>query len=903
MAVDSSGNVYVADENNSTVRKVTPAGVVTTLAGLAGNWASADGTGSAARFDGPSGIAVDGVGNVYVSDSGNCTVRKITPEGLVTTLAGLAGNPGSADGTGSAARFHAPWGLCLDMTGNLYVADCGNYTIRLITPAGVVLTLAGLAGAFGSADGTGSAARFYGPLGVAPDGMGNVYVADTYNATIRQITPGGVVTTLAGIAGSWGGGDGVGGAAQFADPTGVVVDSVGNVYVADAGNHRISKGVALAPTGPPQFLVQPRSQSVAPGTNAIFSVAASGSPPLSYQWLEGTNLLPEATNATLVLSNLQPAQAGDYFVVVSNTFGSITSAPAATLTVLEFTPVLEWASPAPITYGAALTYGQLNAWANVAGSFAYSPTNGAVLNAGTNLLSVIFTPSNTVTFSAASGTVALVVLPAPLSVYANNVTRPYGATNPPLTGIIAGLTNGDNITATYSCAATPASPAGTYPIVPSLADPNNRLVNYAVTVNNGALTVTAHQTEGSLVYAFTNFAGLPGVPGSADGTGSAARFEFPYGVAVDSSGNVYVADSGNDTIRQITPTGVVTTLAGLAGNQGSADGMGSAARFNLPTGVAVDNSGNVYVADYNNFTIRKVTPAGVVTTLAGFAGSWGGADGTGSDARFNQPSGVAVDSQGNVYVADDFNFTIRKITPAGVASTLAGLPGIRGSSDGTGSAARFLYPFGVAVDSGGYLYVADSSNDTIRQITPGGLVTTLAGSPGLGGSADGTGSAARFNLPYAVAVDSSGNVYVADWNNITVRKVTPAGVATTLAGLAGYPGSADGTGGAARFRAPTGVAVDSAGNVYVADCNNHRISKGVPLAVPQPPQVLVQPQSLTMAAGGSVGFLVEVTGSAPFSYQWQFGGVDLADGGQFSGTTSRTSMLASSRPPMPGLIR
>jgi uncharacterized repeat protein (TIGR01451 family) len=327
-------------------------------------------------------------------------------------------------------------------------------------------------------------------------------------------------------------------------------------------------------------------------------------------------------------------------------------------------------------------------------------------------------------------------------------------------------------------------------------------------------------------YTFTHFAGSFGGIGYSDGTGSAARFNFPSAVAVDSSNNVYVADGDNNTIRKIAPGGVVTTLAGLAGSIGSADGTGSAARFNFPSAVAVDSSGNVYVADENNNTIRKITPAGVVTTLAGLAGSYGSADGTGSAARFYYPAGIAVDSSGNVYVADTYNNTIRKITPDGVVTTLAGCAMCNPDSvDGTGSDARFNSPWGVAVDSSGNVYVADTYNNTIRKITPAGVVTTLAGLTGAYGSDDGTGSAARFNQPLGVAVDSSGNVYVADAaftsfgdpGNNSIRKITPVGVVTTLAGLTGTIGSDDGTGGAARFADPQGVAVDSSGNVYVAD--------------------------------------------------------------------------------------
>ncbi|HEY9173926.1 MAG TPA: NHL repeat-containing protein [Verrucomicrobiae bacterium] len=354
-------------------------------------------------------------------------------------------------------------------------------------------------------------------------------------------------------------------------------------------------------------------------------------------------------------------------------------------------------------------------------------------------------------------------------------------------------------------------------------------------------------------YTFTTLAGLAGSAGSTDGSGGDARFDFPWGVAVDDTGNIYVADAGNSTIRKMTPAGVVTTLAGLAGYRDSSDGTGSAARFNSPYGVAVDSTGNVYVADTWNHTVRKVTPAGVVTTLAGLAGSLGSADGTDSDARFDQPSGTAVDSGGSVYVADRGNNAIRKVTSAGRVTTLAGLAGSSGTTDGTGSAARFNGPFAVAVDIAGNVYVADKANHTIRKVTPAGVVTTLAGLAGSYGAADGTGSAARFYQPYGVAVDMAGNVYVADRGNHTIRKVTPAGVVTTLAGLAGSLGSADGTGGAVRFYRPYGVAVHSDGNLYVADSENNTIRKGWPARLVLTAPIRLGDGSVQLTLRGGVG--------------------------------------------------
>jgi sugar lactone lactonase YvrE len=248
---------------------------------------------------------------------------------------------------------------------------------------------------------------------------------------------------------------------------------------------------------------------------------------------------------------------------------------------------------------------------------------------------------------------------------------------------------------------------------------------------------------------------------------------------VDSTGNVYVSTSDAHTIRKVTPEGVVMTLAGLAGTPGSADGVGSAARFNLPVGLAVDGVGNIYVAEVDNHTIRKITPVGanwVVTTIAGQAGFQGSGNGTGTAARFNFPGGVAVDSATNIYVADTWNHTIRKVTPARVVTTLAGLAGNAGSADGTGTAARFNHPSGVAVDTAGNVYVADTFNNTIRKVTPVGtnwVVRTLGGEAGILGSANGTGSATRFSNPNGVAVDSAGNLYVADFYFNTIRKGYP----------------------------------------------------------------------------------------------------------------------------------
>jgi hypothetical protein len=316
----------------------------------------------------------------------------------------------------------------------------------------------------------------------------------------------------------------------------------------------------------------------------------------------------------------------------------------------------------------------------------------------------------------------------------------------------------------------------------------------------------------------TTFAGSAG--GFADGTGTAAQFLLPAGIVKDASGNFFVTDRDNHRIRKITSAGVVTVFAG-SGTAGFTNGTGTAASFNQPYALAIDAGGNLYVGDRINHAIRKITPAAVVTTLAG-DGSPGSTDGTGSGARFNEPLGLAVDAAGNVFAGDYINNRIRKITPAGVVTTFAGSSG--GFVDGTGTGAAFNHPFGIAFDASGNLFVGDSHNFAIRKITPGGVVSTFAGS-GSAGSVNGTGTAASFNRPAGITVDASGNVYVCDLDSHTIRKITAAGVVTTLAGTAGVSGSADATGAAAAFVNPLGICVSGSDAVYVADANNNRIRK------------------------------------------------------------------------------
>jgi sugar lactone lactonase YvrE len=707
----------------------------TTIAGFS-SIGSNDGNGKNARFFQPQGIAVDSTGNLYVADSDNDTIRKIFRNGDVITLAGRAGHAGNADGPGSVARFDFPSSLVVDATGIVYVADANNHAIRRISPDGTVATFAGLPGTAGSDDGTGSAARFHRPEGLAIDAAGNLYVADAGNELIRKISPAGTVTTLAGSAGVVGASDGPANAATFSAPFRIAVDTGGALYVAEAGNYDIRKI----------------------STSGVVTTPYLG----KISFLEGSSA-PDSFPAGLVVD-----AAGTILFVdrITNSVCAIDSSGAISMR---------------------------------AGGYSGSQ-DGSGLNAQFN--------------------------------------GPTGLT---------------------------ADAAGNLYV--------------ADTYNNTIRKI-------SPTWAVTTLAGVGNVPGSADGIGSVARFSRPYGTAVDGAGNIYVADLGNLTVRKISPTGIVTTLAGSAGISGSADGTGSAARFSYLGGVAVDGSDNVYATDSSNNTIRKITPAGLVTTLAGSPGQVGSADGAGSVARFGWPAGIAVDRGGNLYVSDAGNQTIRKITSAGLVTTVAGAAGKFGEADGMGSAARFNDPLGIATDGSGNVYVVDGSNPTVRKITAAGMVTTLAGSADIPGFTDGAGSVARFNYPWGVVVDQSDNVFVADSNNQTIRKITPTGIVSTIAGLAGRYGSHDDLGSWARFNNPASVAVDGAGNLYVADLFNNTIRKGQPAG---PPVITIQPQGQTVASGAGVQFSVTAAALPEPTYQWYF------NGSAFNGATGSSLSFAGAR--------
>jgi hypothetical protein len=652
---------------------------IAAVAGAAGGPGFFDGSPSdPVRFDSPSGVAVIGTDR-FLADARNHVIRKIDGAGIVSTFAGTFGLPGSADGTGPAARFSLPSGIAA--VGNtLYVCDTGNHTIRkIIATNGAVTTLAGSAGSPGFTDGTGTAARFSSPRGIATDGVA-LYVADTGNHTIRKVTVAGETTTIAGQAGLPGTADGQGSAAQFSSPEGVALIGVGFLYVADTGNHTVRKVVLTTSSGNVTTLAG--SAGVPGNDDSTGSLARFRLP--SGIATDGTTLFVcDTGNHTL----RTVSQSGDVITLA----------------------------------GFAGQQGFVDGTGSAARFRA--PTGIGTGGGGSSLFFVADTDNHVLRQVTASGVVSLV------------------AGNPPR----AGSSDGSGAGARF------AGPAGAAIIGDDLflADTDNHTIRKI--------------TPAGVV---TTIAGFAGVPGSIDGSGTAARFLFPGGIAAV-AGDLYVADSQNHTIRKVTIAGLVTTIAGNPGQTGSADGTGTSARFSNPQGI-VALEGDLYVTDTGNHTIRQVTTAGEVTTLAGSPGIPGSTDGTAA-ARFNSPLGIAFVGT-NLFVADSGNHTIRRVTtPAGNVDTFAGSAGQSGFADGQAGSARFSSPDGVAA-VGSVLYVADRGNHAVRRISTTRKVTTFAGTPDAATTRNGDPSIALMNAPTGVAGEP-GAVYFTDINENVVRKI------------------------------------------------------------------------------------------------------------------------------------
>jgi formylglycine-generating enzyme required for sulfatase activity/sugar lactone lactonase YvrE len=552
-------------------------------------------------------------------------------------------------------------------------------------------------------------------------------------------------------------------------------------------------------------------------TNYSFKVYAINSQGTSYTSVGAfTTLSNNADLSALMLSSgtLSPSFASDttaYSAGVSNSMSSITVTPSQTQANATIEVRVNSGTYAEVTSASealALNVGINTVDVRVTAqdgvtqkAYSVTVTRAAINPSYLNGSEVPVTSDAYTATGNTLGTVTLGAAAAPGQVF--TLVNNTGAS--PIIGTFTGLAEGATFSATFG--------GDTFIFRISYVGGDGNDITLTRVGGEGQIGNSSHVYDWSLI------AGKHGEAGSADGVGMNARFSAPSGVTVDSTGNLFVVDGDNHTIRKITVTGSVSTFAGTLGIRGSTDGMGTAARFDAPFGITCDSSDNLYVADQGNSCIRRISPQGDVSTVTASVGqlSWG-------------PQGVAVDLQGNLYITDTNGQRICKISPQTGFSVLAGGgAGQAGSADGTGTAARFSSPSGITVDTNGNVYVADHGNHLLRKISPAGVVTTLAGSPGQANSVDGVGSAARLYYPTGISVDPSGDLFLCGFDG-SVRRISPSGVVTTVGGLAQQGGTTNGVGSVARFISSFGVACGRYGELYVVEwLYGHVVRKGAPM--------------------------------------------------------------------------
>jgi sugar lactone lactonase YvrE len=905
--VDPAGNIFIADTGNNRIRKVTPAGIVTTVAGsgTGGGFGGDGGPATSAMLNTPESVALDGAGNIFIADSNNGRIRQVTPNGVITTVAGT-GVPGfSGDGGPASIAQLGPSHLAIDASGNLLIADGGNGRIRMINQNGVISTIAGNGQGGFTGDGVPAISTPLNDIsGLAVDASGNILIADKQNNRVREIIPGGLISTFAGTgAADFNGDDGPASSAQLNGPIGVAIDVVGNVFIPDVNNARVrmvnSSGLITTVAGNGLFDF---SGDGGPATSAAIQPAGIALDGSGNLFIAGggriRRVMFNAVPGLPAITSIAPFAAAQGAVISSAITGvSLTGATAVYFSGTGVTASLNGGGtatslPITITVAANTAPGLRTFYVVTAAgtsdlfsgftviSSSQRPTITSIVPAkgivGTSIQAVIsgsgLLGATAVAFSG-SGVTAVIgpggtdtSLPTTITMAANatlglrtlTVTTPAGTSfvfngftlgTPTITGIspsiaVAGLSfpatlNGSNLTGatgvTFSGNGVVASirPGATDTVVPvtvtisANAPPGIRdvtlVTNNAASAPFTGFTVVALGTSGVI----TTFAGDGTTDFKGDGgPATAAGLNGAGFVAVGPGGNVYISDDDHNRVRKVTPDGIITTVAGNGSFQLGDGGPATQAGVNDPRGIAVDNSGNLFILE--SFRVRKVTPNGIITTVAGNGGiGFSGDGGPATLASFDSSQAIAVDAVGNLYIADTQNNRIRKVAIDGTITTIAGngTYGLAGDG-GPATSASLGYPQGVAVDSMGNVFIADTNNQRVRKVTPGGVITTVAGSSTIS-FVEGS-PAVSFWLwnPTYVAIDQSGNLLIVDSGRPRIYKVDSTGAIFTIAGN-GDTGDYGPAISAAIV--PGSIAVNSAGDLFIGGTTRVRkISYALP---------------------------------------------------------------------------
>jgi sugar lactone lactonase YvrE len=823
---------------------VSPSGVITTVAGNGTAGFSGDGgPATAAQLHFPSGVAVDGAGDLYIADSVNERVRRVSPSGVIATVAGNGTFGFSGDGgPATAAQLGFPNQLAVDGIGNLYITDADNQRVRRVSPSGVISTVAGngIAG-FGGDGGPATAAALHNPSQLAVDTVGNLYIADTVNDRVRRVSPSGVITTVAGNGTAGFSGDG--GPATTAELdmgsiAGVALDSAGGLYIADLNNHRIRK-------------VSPSGVITTFAGNGLLDVSGDGGPAvaaaLEYPDCVAVNAagnlyIGEEVNARVREVSPTASRLG----VTTQPPSSVAAGDAFTVTVgvldANGNPVVGYGGPVSVAPGPNSPAGAV-----LGGTTTVTPVNGfATFNlsettAG-NFPFLVFTADG-VTGTSSNPIGVAPLAPAALAFGQQPVNAVAGQTIAAVTvelldrygNVINGSASSGSVTLALGSNAGGAVLGGTATETAAFGVADfgdltiDRAGTYTLVATSGTLQpVTSAPfsiTSTSAFVKITTVAG-GGTNGLGDGgLATAAQLSAPVGVAVDAAGDLFIADRDHSRVREVTPSGTITTVAGNGTPGFSGDGgPATSAALSSPDAVTVDSFGDLFISD-GGTRVRRVSPSGVITTVAG-NGTFGfsGDGGPATAAQLNGPFGLAVDGSGDLFITDRDNSRVREVTPSGIITTVAG-SGANGfgGDGGPATAAALSGPQGVAVDAAGDLYIDDNFNYRVRRVSPSGVITSVAGSGTTGFSGDGgPATAAALDNPFGqLAVDTAGNLYIADIFNHRVRRVSPSGVITTVAG--GGSGGDGGPATGAALDAPDGMAVDAAGDLFIGDRDDPRV--------------------------------------------------------------------------------